>query len=287
MFHGSSDLKITVPRSTTIIVQNAWGGDFTCSNISGDIELNSMHGDIRLEDVAGGVVVGTMNGEIRASIRELHDGKPLSFTSMNGEVTLRLPDSAKASIRLRTQNGSVLTDFDDSVLVTKTESAPGNSRFKGTYTYRGNKGLSVEIQETIREATQISAVAVRQALESVKDGLESAKLDTDDARRQLDDARRQLDKARSEADRARARADSRADRDRRDDVAPTAPATPAAVPFPAVAPKAATMPMPPKVAIPTMSGGKLVTGTLNGGGPEISVATMNGDVTLRRLEAKK
>jgi hypothetical protein len=47
------------------------------------------------------------------------------------------------------------------------------------------------------------------------------------------------------------------------------------------------MPMLPKVAIPTMSGGKLVTGTLNGGGPEISVATMNGDVTLRRLEAKK
>ena len=35
------------------------------------------------------------------------------------------------------------------------------------------------------------------------------------------------------------------------------------------------------------TGGKLVTGTLNGGGPEISVVTMNGDVTLRQLEAKK
>ena len=40
-------------------------------------------------------------------------------------------------------------------------------------------------------------------------------------------------------------------------------------------------------AIPTMTGGKLVTGTLNGGGPEISVSTMNGDVTLRQLEVKK
>ena len=40
------------------------------------------------------------------------------------------------------------------------------------------------------------------------------------------------------------------------------------------------------MVIPTLTGGKLVTGTLNGGGPEISVATMNGDVTLRQLEKK-
>jgi hypothetical protein len=39
--------------------------------------------------------------------------------------------------------------------------------------------------------------------------------------------------------------------------------------------------------MPTITGGKMVTGTLNGGGPEISVSTMNGDVVLRKLEAKK
>jgi hypothetical protein len=37
----------------------------------------------------------------------------------------------------------------------------------------------------------------------------------------------------------------------------------------------------------TITGGKLVTGTLNGGGPEISVSTMNGDVTLRKIDATK
>jgi hypothetical protein len=35
-----------------------------------------------------------------------------------------------------------------------------------------------------------------------------------------------------------------------------------------------------------MTGGQLVTGTLNGGGTEISVANMNGDVTRRKLESK-
>ena len=46
-------------------------------------------------------------------------------------------------------------------------------------------------------------------------------------------------------------------------------------------------PVPPVPPIPPVTGGKLVTGTLNGGGPEISITTMNGDVTLRQLEAKK
>jgi hypothetical protein len=39
--------------------------------------------------------------------------------------------------------------------------------------------------------------------------------------------------------------------------------------------------------LPPMTGGKIVTGTLNGGGAEIRIATMNGDVTLRKIEEKK
>ena len=127
---GGADFHLTVPRNTTIIVQNAWGGEITCTGINGDIEINSMQGEIRLDDVSGGVVVGTMNGEIRANIRELNEGKPLSFTSMNGEVVVRVPESAKANVRLRTQNGTVLTDFPETALITKTEAAPGQMRGK-------------------------------------------------------------------------------------------------------------------------------------------------------------
>ena len=275
------NFQITVPRSTSLVVQNAWGGDISCAGLTGDIEINSMQGEIKLDDVAGGVVVSTMNGEIQAGIRELQEKKPLSFTSMNGEVIIRLPESAKANVRLRTQNGSVLTDFDESVLVTKTETAAGFPRGK-TFSYRtgGNKVLTTEIQDAIREATQMSATAVREALEAVKEGFEAARLDAEDARRQVDDARRQMEKARRDADRER----QQADRDRRTQTARAGekPAVPAA---PAVAGSPATPPI--GVKVPTISGGKLVTGSLNGGGPEISVATMHGDVILRKIEAKR
>jgi hypothetical protein len=277
---SSSDFRLTVPRNTTVIVQNAWGGDITCVGISGDIEVNSMRGEIRLDDVSGGVVAGTMHGEISATIRELREGKPLSFTSMNGEVVLRLPENAKANVRLRTHNGSVLTDFDENVLVTKAEAGGGfGSKNQFVFKGAGGKVINAEVEEAIREATRVSATAVKQALEAVKEGLEASRLDAEEARRQVDEARKEMDRARRESDRARREID------RERGTATTAPKPPA----PATAARPASVPKPPmspKFPIPTMSGGKLVTGTLNGGGPEISVATMNGDVTLRKLSSK-
>jgi len=41
------------------------------------------------------------------------------------------------------------------------------------------------------------------------------------------------------------------------------------------------IPMPP---LPPMTGGKIVSGTLNGGGVEIQAATLNGDIVLKKVE---
>ena len=190
---GSGDFKLTVPRNTNIVIQNAWGGDIAITGLSGDLEINCMHGEIKLDGVAGGAVVSTMNGEIRANIRELREGKPLSFTSMNGEVVLRVPADAKANVRLRTQNGSVLTDFEESALVTKTESSPGMPRISKVSTLRGRQVITTEVQDAIREAAHAGATAVKEALEAVKEGLEAAKLDSDQARQDLDKADRGQD----------------------------------------------------------------------------------------------
>lgn len=266
---GSGDFKLTVPRHTNIIIQNAWGGDITCSGVSGDLEINSMHGEIKLDSVAGGAVVSTMNGEIRANIRELHDGKPLSFTSMNGEVVLRVPADAKANVRLRTQHGSVLTDFEESALVTKTEPSPGMPRVSRASSIRGRQVITTEVQDAIREAAHVGATAVKEALEAVKEGLEAAKLDSEQARQDLEKAKRDLQRDHVEVERERTRTAR----------APRAGEAMPAMPAP---PKPPAAPLPPRTPIPTVSGGKLVTGTLNGGGPEISVSTMNGDVVLRK-----
>ena len=256
-FHGGgADFTLTVPRSTMIVVNNSWGGDIVCSSLSGDIEVHSMNGEIRLDEVSGGVVVETMNGEIHASIRELHDDKPLNFQSTNGEVVIRLPSDAKATVRLRTQNGSVLTDFDENALVTKTESTPRPPSRRTTRVVKAAAPGATPAAPKPAAAPKPPAAPKPEGLdESEKEQIravvrESVRAGTEAAREAMLIAHEAVQAAHE-----------------------------------GMAEAGLAMKMP-TIAIPTISGGKLVTGTLNGGGPEISVATMNGDVTLRQLEKK-
>ncbi len=247
---GSGDFKLTLPRSTAVIITNNYGGDIKIAGVNGNIEIKSLNGEVVLNDIAGAALVETLNGEIKATVRELVEGKPLSFTSLNGEVALYLPAAAKANVRLRTHNGSILTDFDEKALVTKTESIRTSGHSRAPHVVIGtdtsiNGVNSPEVREAVREAVRASAEAAHEAAAAIKEAAIAAR-----------DAAR-------EAQRETAR-DGKDD----DDDGPVTPIAPMA-------------PLPP------MTGGKIVTGTLNGGGPEIRIATMNGDVTLRKIEEKK
>jgi hypothetical protein len=231
----SGEFHITVPRNTAVVVNNLFGGDISCSGIAGDIDIRSLNGEVRLDNVSGGALVESTNGEIRAAISEVHEGRPLSFTSVNGTVSIRVPVDARANVRLRTQNGEIKTDFDEKALVTKVEMAlPGAGRKARASSGDGDAGgASVDegAREEAREARREALQAAREAAEATREGMRAA---------------------------AEAMADS---------------GTHLSIP-----------PIPP---IPAMTGGKTVTGTLNGGGPEIQAVTVNGDVILRKAANQK
>lgn len=233
---SGGDFDITVPRNTNIVISSAFGGDITIGELSGDIEVKSLNGEVKLEDVSGGASVETMNGEIHANVTAMKEGKPLSFTSMNGEVALMLPTDAKANVSLRTHNGAILTDFDDKQLITKTASL--NRRKDSREKESG--------ADTVR--AEASAEARSRADADARQAREAAKIARDAAREAAREARRNAEQAENGA-------------------------------FADVQVNIHVPPMPP---LPPMTGGKIVTGTLNGGGPEIRVTTMNGDVTLRK-----
>lgn len=92
-----------------------------------------------------------------------------------------------------------------------------------------------------------------------------------DAERAREQARVDAERAREQAREARAAA-AEAKRQAREGVSA------GNVPIPPVPP------MPPMPPIPPMAGGKVVTGTLNGGGPELSITTLMGDITFRKAE---
>ncbi|HEY1794056.1 MAG TPA: DUF4097 family beta strand repeat-containing protein [Opitutaceae bacterium] len=249
---GSTNFSITVPRSTTVMVANSSHGDVECSGIDGDIDVRTMSGDIELKDVAAGAVVETMNGEIKVDVKALRDAHPLSFTSMHGEISLHVPESAKADVIFRTHRGVILTNFDDKALVTRTEITP--SRRTDHKQKDKDRNLSdmaaapapvapvpavapaapaspsshsdsdddwrADVRESVREAAREAADASREAAEAIREGLDEAHMEV----------------------------------------------------------SGITAPMPP------MTGGKVVSGKLNGGGVQIQAATLTGDIILRKSE---
>lgn len=220
-------VTLAVPRTTSIIVTNSLSGSVQVSGLTGDIDVKCLNGKVTLRDVSGSALVETMNGVIDARIARLQEGKPLSFSSMNGTISVAVPADAKANVRLRTQHGAIMTDFDETALVTRTETLRG-------YRYSITTGDADEIKEVVRDAVRLGVEAAREAAAAMREAAQAA---------------------REAAQEARTR-------------------------DPNVTPRAPRAPLPP---LPPMTGGKLVSGTLNGGSStEICAIAMNGDVKLRR-----
>jgi hypothetical protein len=248
-----ADFEVTVPRDTSIVVANSTRGDIACTGVTGDIDIKTLSGDVSLHEVSGGALVETLNGDITVGVKSLAPSKPLSFSSMNGKITIRVPADTKAAVRFRTHRGVILTNFDDKALVTKTEisrraprreakahsadkdkdkagaaaeeeSPDRNMESRGSDDSGGD--WHAEIRDSIREAADEAAMAAHEAAEAVHEGLSEARIEISGA------------------------------------IPPNAP-------------------IPP---LPPMTGGKVVSGTLNGGGAEIQASTLNGDIVLKKAE---
>ena len=268
---GSADFDIAVPRSTNVIIANSAHGDLVCAGVSGDIDVRTMSGDVRLESVTGGALVETMNGEISVDVKSLASSRPLSFTSMHGDVTIHCPAQAKANVTFRTHHGTILTNFDDKALVTKTEIARGSHRHKERK----------DAPDAPPSTPSVGSPDAPPATPPAKpiDG--------------PDTAGAQQAKAAAEADSAQQWKASNRDGDWHDDVSTSIKE---AAEEAALAAKEAAMAVREGIAeahieisgvippLPPMTGGKVVTGTLNGGGTPIQAATLSGDIILKKEE---
>jgi len=248
----AADFDVTVPRSTSVVVTSSVGGNVSCADLAGDIEIHSLNGRIDLADLRGGALVETMNGQVRATVKELHEGKPLSFTSMNGKIVILVPPEAKASVRFRTHNGAILTDFDERQLITKTEVSRRMPRPPRTSAPAATLPPPVSPPPSVPAAANPAAPPAPAATPG-----------EDDWKVQLEDSIRGL------AAEIRVAAEEAAA---------------------GVREGLATLPgsnAQPARPLPPMTGGKVVSGALNGGGTEIQATTMNADITLRKLTSAK
>jgi hypothetical protein len=106
------DFDIKVPRNYSLKLKSLDNGTVEIFNINGDIEVENANGDISLGNISGSAVLSSVYGKISAAFREVNPGSPMMFTSFEGDITVTLPESVNARLRLKSEKGEIMSDFD-------------------------------------------------------------------------------------------------------------------------------------------------------------------------------
>jgi DUF4097 and DUF4098 domain-containing protein YvlB len=151
--HRLINLMIQAPARTNLTLSTVNQGGIWIEGVEGELELGNVNGSISLTDVSGSVVAHTVNGLVKATLKRVTEGKPMAFTSLNGRIEVTLPATTRANLKLRTDNGEILTDFDLTALpqpappVDETHSPGGRYRIgKNQVVYGSINGGGADIE---------------------------------------------------------------------------------------------------------------------------------------------
>jgi hypothetical protein len=122
---AATDLVIQVPVATSLEIRSSMDGAVVVEGVSGEIDINNINGPVTLKNVSGNTLVHTVNGDIEAVLTRVAADKPLSFSSMSGDIDVTLPADVKANLKMKTDQGEVYTDFEIDLTrqPTRTEAA--------------------------------------------------------------------------------------------------------------------------------------------------------------------
>ena len=107
-----ADLTITVPRHSSLDLKTLNNGDINVEQVDGEIDADDLNGKIALRNVGGSVVAHSLNGAVLVTMNRVDPGKPMSFSTLNGDIDVTLPADVKANVRMKTDNGDIYSDFE-------------------------------------------------------------------------------------------------------------------------------------------------------------------------------
>ncbi|MFM8738706.1 MAG: DUF4097 family beta strand repeat-containing protein [Cytophagales bacterium] len=110
------NLILEIPSGADVGAHTYNDGDLIVSNVQGELELNDYNGSISAENISGSVVATSYNGEIKVTFDKVTEGTPMSFSTFNGEIDLTFPASLKATLKMKTDQGEILSSFDMKVV---------------------------------------------------------------------------------------------------------------------------------------------------------------------------
>jgi hypothetical protein len=126
---GIKELIINAPFKCNIAIITRRNGNIIVESLDGNIDVTNNSGKITLTDIKGSVIAsgGMPNSPISIDFLEFSESTPSSITSTNEKVSLTLPSSTKATLRLKATKGEIYSDLNLDLKSEQQKTSIGNS----------------------------------------------------------------------------------------------------------------------------------------------------------------
>ena len=101
------DFTVRLPKGVRFVGRTV-NGQVEAKALQADTEAHTVNGNVRLS-TAGAAFGETVNGSIIASVGKINSAS--KFSTVNGGITVEMPQSAAAEVHAGTKNGHIHTDF--------------------------------------------------------------------------------------------------------------------------------------------------------------------------------
>lgn len=103
------DFRVKVPAGVALDANTVNGG-ITARSLAGHVRAHTVNGTCEIETDGSGEA-STVNGGVRATIGRVSADDRLEFETVNGSITVSLPEDANVRVEGATVNGGIRTDF--------------------------------------------------------------------------------------------------------------------------------------------------------------------------------
>lgn len=103
------DFTVRVPAGVNFVGRTVNGG-VDVRSLAGNVAAYTVNGDVDIS-TSGYAEAATVNGSIAAVLGRADWSGMLEFETVNGGITVELPDGVGADVTARTVNGAIETDF--------------------------------------------------------------------------------------------------------------------------------------------------------------------------------
>ena len=138
---AATDLVIQVPRATSLEIRSSMDGAVVVEGVNGEIDINNINGPVKMTNVAGSTLVHTVNGDITVVLSRVATDKPMSFSTMQGDVDITLPPDVKANFKMKSEQGEIYSDFEINMTRQAAKAQAAEKTEQGKYRIAFDKSL--------------------------------------------------------------------------------------------------------------------------------------------------